>query len=68
MASNPCNPAMSLPTQGYLGTCHTVITVEWKQGRKKGGVVGGKKKNKKSTNTENNLEEKGCTTLFPMWF
>ena len=47
------------PTQGHLGTCHTVITVKREREKKKKGVVGGKQKNKKSTTAEKQpLKEK----------
>ena len=53
IASNPCNLAMSPHTgQGYLGTCHTVITME--REKKKGGS-GWEAEIKKSTNAEKQL-------------
>ena len=42
-----------VPTQGHLGTCHTVISVKKKK-KRGGGIEGGKQKYKKNANNKNN--------------
>ena len=75
MPRNPRNPAMSPHTQGHPGTRHTVITVEREKKKEekkqnKGGMEG-RQKTKKALPLKKRQplrENKGCTTLFLMWF
>ena len=68
MASSPCNPAMSPPTQGHPGTCHTVITVERETKKKQRGEWKGGRKLRKHYRWRKDKENKGRTRLFQMWF